>query len=90
MTLQRENNLLRVGTNRQERSSENKSVMNQRNWIESAAGQHDGITVCTTFTHFKPEITRLHAKKIDIYIRDIGVVYDHSIGKTLILPNNIT
>ena len=24
--------------------------------------QRDGITVCTTFTHFKPEGTRLHAK----------------------------
>ena len=28
--------------------------------------QRDGITVCTTFPHFKPANTRLHAKKIDI------------------------
>ena len=52
--------------------------------------QRDGITVCTTFTPFKPENTRLHAKKIDIIIIDVRVVYDHSKGKTLILPKNIT
>ena len=51
--------------------------------------QRDGITICTTFTHFKPENTRLLARKNDIII-DIRVMYDHSKGKTLILSKNIS
>ena len=50
--------------------------------------QRDGITICTTFTPFKPENTRLLARKNDIII-DIRVMYDHSKGKTLILSKNI-
>ena len=50
--------------------------------------QRDGITICTTFTPFKPQNTRLLARKNDIiiYIREM---YDHSKGKTLILSKNI-
>ena len=51
--------------------------------------QRDGITICTTFTPFKPENTRLLARKNDIII-DIRVMYDHSKGKTLILSKNIS
>ena len=51
--------------------------------------QRDGITIYTTFTPFKPENTRLLARKNDIII-DILVMYDHSKGKTLILSKNIS
>ena len=51
--------------------------------------QRDGITICTTFTPFKPENTRLLARKNDLII-DIRVMYDHSKGKTLILSKNIS
>ena len=50
--------------------------------------QRDGITICPTFTHFKPENTRLLARKNDIII-DNREMYDHSKGKTLILSKNI-
>ena len=51
--------------------------------------QRDGITICTTFTPFKPENTRLLARKNDIII-DIREMYDRSKGKTLILSKNIS
>ena len=51
--------------------------------------QRDGITVCTTFFHFKHENTRRLAKTIYIII-DIRVMYEHSKGKILILPKNVT
>ena len=51
--------------------------------------QRDGIAICTTFTPFKPENTRLLARKNYIII-DIRVMYDHSKGKTLILSKNIS
>ena len=51
--------------------------------------QRDGITICTTFTPFKPENTRLLVRKNDIII-DIRVMYDHSKGKTLMLSKNIS
>ena len=38
--------------------------------------QRAGITVCTTFMHFKPENTRFHAKKIDI-LYNVRVMYEH-------------
>ena len=50
--------------------------------------QRDGITICTTFTPFKPENARLLVRKNDIII-DIRVMYDHSKGTTLILSKNI-
>ena len=51
--------------------------------------QRDGITICTTFTPFKPENARLLVRKNDIII-DIRVMYDHSKGTTLILSKNIS
>ena len=51
--------------------------------------QRDGITICTTFTPFKPENARLLVSKNDIII-DIRVMYDHSKGTTLILSKNIS
>ena len=54
----------------------------------SHESQRDGITICTTFTPFKPENARLLVRKNDIII-DIRVMYDHSKGTTLILSKNI-
>ena len=51
--------------------------------------QRDGITICTTFTPFKPENARLLVMKNDIII-DIRVMYDHIKGTTLILSKNIS
>ena len=51
--------------------------------------KRDGITICTTFTPFKPENARLLVRKNDIII-DIRVMYDHSKGTTLILSKNIS
>ena len=51
--------------------------------------QRDGITICTTFTPFKPENARLLVRKNYIII-DIRVMYDHSKGTTLILSKNIS
>ena len=51
--------------------------------------QRDGITICTTFTPFKPENARLLVRKNDIII-DIRVMYDHSKGTTLILSKKIS
>ena len=51
--------------------------------------QRDGITICTTFTPFKPENARLLVRKNDIII-DIHVMYDHSKGTTLILSKKIS
>ena len=51
--------------------------------------QRDGITICTTFTPFKPENARLLVRKNDIII-DIRVMYDHIKGTTLILSKNIS
>ena len=51
--------------------------------------QRDGITICTTFTPFKPENARLLVRKNDIII-DIRVMYDHSKGTTLILSKYIS
>ena len=56
---------------------------------ESYEFQRDGITICTTFTPFKPENARLLVRKNDIII-DIRVMYDHSKGTTLILSKNIS
>ena len=79
-------------------SEESKEVCIESSWLDNwmTGGrptyhefQRDGITICTTFTPFKPENTRLLSRKDDIII-DIRVMYDHSKGKTLILSKNIS
>ena len=49
--------------------------------------QRDSITVCTTFTPFKPDHTE-HSCQENRDIIDVRVMYDHSKGKSLILQNN--